>query len=102
MRINTNADIHIQQDAVVSKTILKNDGGTVTLFAFDGGQTLSEHTAPFDALFHCLDGDFLVTIDNEKHQLKKDEILLLPASIPHSVIAVTPSKCLLIMIKSKK
>ncbi len=102
MKINFLNDITYQKDSVVSKSILKNDGGTITLFAFDGNQSLSKHSAPFDALFQCIEGNFTVTIGNEIHSLIKDELILFPANIPHSVLAVESSKCLLVMIKVNK
>ncbi len=102
MKTNLFKDITIQKDAIVSKTILKNDGGTVTLFAFDSHQSLSKHSAPFDALFQCVDGKFTITIDTNVQSLIKDELILLPANIPHSVEAEEPSKCLLTMIKVVK
>lgn len=102
MKINFLNDINYQKDSVVSKSILKNDGGTVTLFAFGENQSLSKHSAPFDALFQCIEGKFTVTIDNEVHSIENDELILLPANIPHSVVAEVASKCLLIMIKVNK
>lgn len=102
MKLNITTDISYQSDSIVSKTILKNDGGNITLFAFDKGQALSEHTAPFDAMFICMDGNFRVTIGKDEHSLKKDNLLILPANIPHAVHANEPSKCLLTMIKAKK
>lgn len=102
MKINFSSDIVYQSGAVVSKTILKNDGGTVTLFAFDKDQSLSEHTAPFDALFQCVEGHFTVTIDKENYSVSQNELIILPANIPHAVIANETSKCLLVMIKVKK
>lgn len=102
MKINLLNDIAFQKDSIVSKSILKNEGGTVTLFAFDRNQSLSKHSAPFDALFQCVEGKFTVTIDSETHSIKKDELILLPANIPHSVVAEEASKCVLVMIKVNK
>ena len=102
MKINLTQDITNQKDSIVSKTILKNDGGNVTLFAFDKGQALSEHTAPFDALFFCVDGNFSIIIGKDIHTLSSNELILLPANIPHAVTAVIPSKCMLTMIKVNK
>lgn len=102
MKINLFNDITIQKDAIVSKTILKNNGGTVTLFAFDSQQSLSKHSTPFDALFQCVDGKFIITIENDVHILSKDDLIMLPANISHSVDAELPSKCLLTMIKMNK
>ena len=89
-----------QQGAVVSRTILKRATGTVTLFAFDQGQGLSEHTAPFDALVQVLEGDVDVTIAGKVHQLSTGETILMPASQPHALTARTPFKMLLTMIRS--
>ncbi len=102
MKIDLIHDIQYQKDSIVSKTILKNDGGNVTLFAFDKGQSLSEHTAPFDALFTSVEGNFNIIIDKEQHSLISNELIILPANIPHAVHAVVPSKCLLTMIKVRK
>lgn len=102
MKINLTTDIVYQADSIVSKTIMKNDGGNITLFAFDTRQGLSEHTAPFDATFYCVDGKFKVTVGTEEHEIAKEDLLILPANIPHSVTALTPAKCLLVMIKVRK
>lgn len=102
MRTNLVSDIDIQKGSIVSKILLKNDGGTVTHFAFDANQSLSKHSAPFDALFQCIDGKFSVTIDNEVHSLTNNELILLPANIPHAVFAEEASKSILIMIKVNK
>lgn len=102
MKINLSSDVQHQKDSIVSKTILKNEGGNVTLFAFDKGQSLSEHTAPFDALFLCVEGKFNVTIGNDHHSVVSNELILLPATIPHAVHAAAASKCMLTMIKVKK
>jgi quercetin dioxygenase-like cupin family protein len=99
MKTNLTTDLTYQNDSIVSKTILKNEGGNITLFSFDAGQALSEHTAPFDALLSCFDGNLVVTIDTVKHSLKRDDLIILPAGIPHAVYAVEPSKCMLVMIK---
>ena len=101
MKLNLTTDIVYQTDSIVSKTILKNDGGNITLFAFDKEQGLSEHTAPFNATFYCVDGKFKVTVGKEEHELINEDLIILPANIPHAVMALTPAKCLLIMIKAK-
>lgn len=102
MKINLTSDILNQKDSIVSKTILKNDGGNVTLFAFDKGQSLSAHTAPFDALFFCAEGTFSISIGSDVHTVLSGELILLPANVPHAVHAAIPSKCMLIMIKAAK
>ena len=92
--------VEYQADAVVSKTLIKKDTGTVTLFAFDKGQGLSEHTAPFDALVCILDGQAEITIDGNPINLKSDQVIIMPANKPHALKAVEKFKMLLIMIKS--
>jgi len=92
--------VEYQKDAVVSKTILKKETGNISLFAFDKGQGLSEHTAPFDALVQIIDGEADVTISGDVHQVRKGEVIVLPANKPHALSAVTPFKMMLVMIKS--
>jgi quercetin dioxygenase-like cupin family protein len=87
-----------QAGAVVSRQITKAEGGNVTLFAFDEGQELSEHTAPFDALVHILDGQATITISGQSHLLKAGDAIIMPANQPHAVRAVTRFKMLLTMI----
>jgi quercetin dioxygenase-like cupin family protein len=91
--------IEVQPGGVVSRTIIKKKTGTVTVFAFDAGEGLSEHTTPFDALVMSMEGDADITISGEPHHLKAGDILQLPAGEPHAVKAVTPFKMLLIMIR---
>jgi quercetin dioxygenase-like cupin family protein len=91
--------IDYQSGSVVSRTIIDKETGTVTLFAFDDGQGLSEHTAPFDALVYTLDGEVEVTISGTKVQLKKGEMVIMPANKPHSLKATKRFKMLLTMIK---
>ncbi len=92
--------ITYQEQAVVSRTILKNAAGTVTLFAFDTRESLSEHTSPYEALIHLLDGEAEITISQRSHRVRAGDILRLPANEPHGVRAVTPCKMLLTMLKS--
>ena len=89
-----------QTGAVVSRQITKAEGGNVTLFAFDEGQELSEHTAPFDALVHMLDGEAEVKISGKSFSLKTGEGIIMPANEPHALRAVKPFKMLLTMIHS--
>ena len=89
-----------QDGAVVSRTLLKRNGGTVTLFAFDEGQALSEHTAPFDAIAHVLEGEALITIAGVPLTLREGEMVLMPANQPHAVQAPARFKMLLTMIRS--
>ena len=89
-----------QDGSVVSKTILKKDTGNVTFFAFGEGQSLSEHTAPFDALVYIADGEAEVKISGNVSTVKKDEMIIMPANKPHSLQAVKKFKMCLVMIKS--
>ncbi|MFH2132266.1 MAG: cupin domain-containing protein [bacterium] len=91
--------VDYDSDAVISKTLLKKDTGTITLFSFDAGQGLSEHTAPFDAVVHILDGQADITIGETKHQVKAGEMLIMPANIPHALQANVRFKMLLVMIR---
>ena len=94
-------EIGYANDAVVSKTIIKKETGTVTLFAFDKGQGLSEHTAPFDALVQIVDGEAEIIINEESYILRKGEIIIMPANIPHALNAKEKFKMLLTMVKSQ-
>jgi quercetin dioxygenase-like cupin family protein len=89
-----------QDGAVVSRTLLKRAGGTITLFAFDEGQSLSEHTAPFDAVAHVLEGDVEISIAGTPLNLSAGQMVLMPANQPHAVHARTRFKMLLTMIRS--
>ena len=86
-------------DSIVSKILLRNEMGNVTLFAFDKGEMLSEHTAPFDAIVQVLDGSVEIEIDHKPHILVTGESIIMPANIPHAVTAFEKFKMLLIMIK---
>ena len=85
--------------AIVSKVLLKNDQGNLTLFAFDKGEMLSEHTAPFDAMVQLLDGKAEIIIDKKSHILVVGESIIMPANITHALIAIEKFKMLLTMIK---
>lgn len=89
-----------QPGAVVSRTLISRNTGTVTLFAFDQDQRLSEHTAPFDALAHVVEGNAEITIDGQPFKLGAGEAILMPANRPHAVQAISQFKMLLIMIRS--
>jgi quercetin dioxygenase-like cupin family protein len=89
-----------QKGAVVSRTLIDKEPGTVTFFAFDEGQKLSEHTAPFDALVHIVDGEAEITISGNPLHVKEGEMVLIPAHEPHSVKAVKKFKMILTMIRS--
>lgn len=91
--------INYQEDSIVSKEIIKKETGNMTLFAFDQGQGLSEHTAPFDALVNIIDGWTEVTISGKPFIVKEGEIIIMPANEPHSLKAVEKFKMLLVLIK---
>ena len=86
--------------SVVSKTIIDKPVGTITLFAFDEGQGLSEHTAPYDAVVQVLDGRALLTIGGKQTTVSAGELIIMPANVPHSVVAEEKFKMLLIMIRA--
>ncbi|MGA2490684.1 MAG: cupin domain-containing protein [Anaerolineales bacterium] len=88
-----------QTGAVVSRQVTKAEGGNVTLFAFDKGQELSEHTAPYDALVYLLDGQTEIIISGKSHRLKAGEGIIMPANEPHAVRAIGKFKMLLTMIR---
>jgi len=94
--------IGYQEGAVVSRTIIDRGAGTVTLFAFDEGQGLSEHAAPFDALVHVIDGEADVTLSGKALRLRSGEMAILPANRPHALRASKRFKMLLTMIRSRK
>ena len=92
--------VDYQDGAVVSREIINKNTGTVTLFAFDKGQGLSEHTAPFDALVHLLDGEADITISGKTLRLKEGEMVIMPANQPHALKAIIRFKMILTMIRS--
>ena len=93
--------IEYQEGSVVSMEVIKKELGTVTVFAFDKGQGLSEHSAPFDAMVQIIDGEAEITLAGEPHAVKKGEFLIMPANVPHALQAVNgPYKMVLTMIKS--
>ena len=89
-----------QEGSIVSKEIIKKPTGTVTIFAFDQDQGLSEHTAPFDALVQMVDGEAEIIISGESHHLKEGEIIIMPGGKPHALKALKKFKMMLVMIKS--
>ena len=97
---NLQSLIDYQEGSVVSRTIIDKKAGTITLFAFDENQGLSEHTAPYDALVYVLDGEVEVTIAGKPVNLKAGEMTIMPANKPHALSAKTRFKMLLVMIKS--
>ena len=88
-----------QVGSIVSKTIINKKTATITFFAFDEGQALSEHTAPFDAMVQILDGEVEIMISGEPFHLKQGEMIIMPANEPHAVKALTKFKMILTMIK---
>lgn len=98
---NINTYIQYQDGSVVSKEIVSKPTGTITLFAFDKEQGLSEHTAPYEVLIMITDGKAEVTVNTQKHELIEGEILLIPAKSRHALKAIEPFKMLLVMIKSE-
>jgi len=99
--IKLNESLTYQSGVVVSKVLLKKSSGNITLFAFDKGEGLSEHTAPFDAFVHVTDGEAEITISGRQHLLRGGEAIVMPAGQPHSLKAVSAFKMLLVMIKSE-
>jgi quercetin dioxygenase-like cupin family protein len=92
--------ISYQDGSVVSRAILNTRAGTVTLFAFDEGEGLSEHSAPYDALVQLIEGDAEVTIAGKKNRLAAGEAIVLPAGEPHTILAIKRFKMLLTMVRS--
>ena len=91
--------VNYQDGAVVSREIVSQTTGTVTAFAFDAGEQLSEHTAPFDAMAIDLDGEVDISIGGKVNRVKPGEMIIMPAAVPHALRAVTRFKMLLVMIK---
>lgn len=100
-QFNTADSIAYADGAVVSKTILKKSSGNITLFAFDAGEGLSEHTTPHEALVQVLDGSVEITIGDQAHKLVAGQALILPGGVPHAVKAIEKFKMMLTMIKSQ-
>jgi quercetin dioxygenase-like cupin family protein len=92
--------VEYAEASIVSKTIVDKDAGTLTLFAFDAGQSLSEHTAPFDAVVEILDGEAELTIGGEAVTASAGQMVIMPANVPHAVRAARRFKMLLTMIRS--
>lgn len=89
-----------QEGSIVSRTLIDKKAGTVTLFAFDEGQGLSEHVTPYDALINVIDGEADVIISGKSHPVKEGEMIIMPANKPHSLKAIRRFKMMLIMIKA--
>lgn len=92
--------VSYQKNSVISKQIMSKKTGSLTLFAFDQGEGLSEHTSPYEATLLVLDGKAVITIAGKNHAAKAGELIILPANVPHAVKAPVPFKMLLIMIRS--
>ncbi len=99
--VNLAAALEYQEGSVISRVLMKNSGGTITLFAFDEGEGLSEHKTPFEAFVTVVEGATRIRIADQEHSLAAGDSLVLPANIPHAVDAVTKFKMLLVMIKEK-
>lgn len=99
--VNRVVDLVSYQDgAIVSRIVVKREAGSVTLFAFDAGQELSEHTAPYDALVQIVDGEAAITVAGRPYRVRAGEMILMPAREPHALKAVSRFKMLLTMIRS--
>ena len=97
---NLDTLIDYQENSVISTEIVKKETGTVTMFAFDEGEGLSEHSAPFDAMVHVIDGTLKLTIAGKEYTLNKGDMIIMPANVPHALYAETKFKMILTMIKS--
>jgi quercetin dioxygenase-like cupin family protein len=102
MKFSFKDSINYNDNAVVSKHILKKNNGNVSLFAFDKGEALSEHSTPFDALVYIVDGKANIIIDGQSYILEAHESIVMPANIPHALKAVEAFKMVLTMIKETK
>ena len=98
--VRTAEFVNYQDGAVVSREIVRKPAGSVTLFAFDAGEGLSEHTAPFDALVQVLEGEAEIMVSGKPHRLQGGEMILLPAGQPHALKAIQRFKMILTMIRS--
>jgi quercetin dioxygenase-like cupin family protein len=92
--------VEFAEGSIVSKIVTKNEAGNITLFAFDKGQNLSEHTAPFNALLQVIEGEAKISINSTDQFLRAGEIIIMPANVPHAVEAARKFKMLLIMLKA--
>ena len=98
--LTTSELVAYQPDAVVSRTLIDKKASTVTMFAFDEGQGLSEHTSPFDALVQVVDGDTEITLSGKSFHLGAGQMIIMPALEPHAVKALTRMKMLLVMVRA--
>jgi len=95
-----NNTVEVAPGAIVSRTLARSAGGNVTAFAFDRGQELAEHSAPFDAMVYLLDGRLVVVIDGTDYELTPGDAIVMPADVPHAVRAPAPAKWMLVMLKT--
>lgn len=93
--------VEVTAHGIASRVLVKNGGGTVTMFAFDAGEALSEHTAPFDALVVVVEGAFVLTIGGTAVEARAGTVVRMPAQVPHAVEAAEPSRMLLIMLRER-
>ncbi len=98
--IDISSLVEYQDGSVISRTIVKKDVGTVTIFAFDEGEGLSEHTAPFDALVQIIDGEAEIMINGKSLRAAAGQLVIMPANKPHSLKAIKRFKMVLVMIRS--
>ena len=96
---NLKSSVNYETGGIVSKNVLKNSAGNVSLFAFDKGTSLSEHTASFDALVNVIEGNAEIVIDKKPYILQEGEIIIMPANVPHAVNATNSFKMLLTLLK---
>jgi len=92
--------VDVQPGAVVSREIISKPQGTVSIFAFDQGEGLSEHTAPFDALVYAIEGRVKITLGGVAHEVAEGELIVMPANIPHALSALTPFKMMLVLVRA--
>jgi quercetin dioxygenase-like cupin family protein len=98
--LNLTKTLQVQTGAIVSRTLINQKTGTVTLFAFDKDEGLSEHTAQYDASVYVVEGDMKITISSNPYELNAGDLIILPANQPHALEAISPAKMLLVMIRS--
>lgn len=99
-QFNLLEELNYQEDGIVSRVLLKQPSGSMTAFAFESGQEISEHTCPYDALIHVLDGEAEVTIGGVAHRVRSSDVIHLPADVPHAVRAPERFKMLLTMLRT--
>ena len=99
--ITINDLLDYQEKSVVSRELVKKEAGTLTIFAFDKGEGLSTHSAPFDAVVQVIDGKAKITIDGVDNIVEKGQMIIMPANIPHGLVAIEAFKMILTMIKSE-